>query len=102
MPQGSDKGVCASSGMRRKFSHGLWQRIKDEPLDIQPTVLFVGGKEAEEDHLLPYPHKGRHTFVPNCGGKQKPLPTITHNSRPDKTIMFAKVTSHMHINMILI
>ena len=38
---------------------GPWQRIKDEPLDIHLAVPFVWGKEAEEDHLLLYPRKGR-------------------------------------------
>ena len=46
--------------------------------------------------------KGAQTSVPDRGGKQKHVSTITHNGPPDQTIVFPKVTPHMHINMILI
>ena len=52
--------------------------------------------------MVPYPHKGGLTSVPNHGGQQKHVSMITHNDPLDQTIVFPKVIPHMHINMILI
>ena len=94
--------VRAGSWMMSKFSLGPWQRIKDEPLDIHSAVPFVGGKEAEEVYLLPYPGKGGQTSLPHRGGKQKHVSMITHNGPPDQTIVLPKVASHIYVNRILI
>ena len=97
---GVGQWVRASSEMLAKLSLGPWQRVKDETLGIHPAV--PSGKEAEEDHLLPYPGKGEQTSVPNRGGKQKHVSMIKHNGPPDQTIVFPKVTLHMHMNMMFI
>ena len=66
------------------------------------AACSIGGKEAEEKHLLPYPQKGGHTSMPDRGGKQKHVSMITHNGGPHQTIVRPNVAPHMHINMILI
>ena len=66
--------VYVGNGMLGKVTLGPWQWIKDEPLQIHLVVAFVGGKEAEEDHLLLYPRKGRETYVLDHGGTKSMSP----------------------------
>ena len=94
--------ILAGRRMPGKFRLGPWHRIKNEPLGIHLAVPFVGGKEGKRTSCFLTLGRAGPTCVPDCGGKQKQISTITHNGPPDHTIVFPKAIPHMHINTILI
>ena len=52
--------------------------------------------------MCPDPRKGSQTSVPHRGSNQQHVSTLTRNGLANHTSVLPTVTTHMHLNMLLI